>query len=331
MSRAQDHDTKKKRRRPWLLFWIWSCPCLRRPEVFRRAVAWRRLRQARQGRRGLLAALQSWLWPASPVQRGLRLGVALALIATLVLAPTLIPQRDRGRLNLFRGGPGASGGADGSEGGDADRAGPLAILDRLAGPAGGRQAQAAAQEQSGGDQVAAQQQAAAQQIAEESVAAALTVAADQVIPLSDLPEEPPQPDMDLALNETALGESVTDGLPSLMDGAAVQQTDPTVDVDPIVEVVPGDGDGDGDGGDVVPPVPPVSDVVVVPITQPITSPTDPFTLPSQPSDGAGDGADATPVALVPEPMTWVMMILGFGGVGCLLRQRRAARNSPAAP
>lgn len=34
-------------------------------------------------------------------------------------------------------------------------------------------------------------------------------------------------------------------------------------------------------------------------------------------------SDIAAVTLVPEPATWAMMILGFGGVGGLLRQRRA--------
>ena len=34
-----------------------------------------------------------------------------------------------------------------------------------------------------------------------------------------------------------------------------------------------------------------------------------------------DGADAT--AAVPEPASWALMMLGFGGVGCAVRRRNA--------
>jgi hypothetical protein len=36
------------------------------------------------------------------------------------------------------------------------------------------------------------------------------------------------------------------------------------------------------------------------------------------------GPKATPFIVVPEPTTWAMMIIGFGGVGGLLRRRRPA-------
>jgi hypothetical protein len=36
------------------------------------------------------------------------------------------------------------------------------------------------------------------------------------------------------------------------------------------------------------------------------------------------GGTAVPAAIVPEPASWAMMIAGFGGVGALLRRRRAA-------
>lgn len=43
--------------------------------------------------------------------------------------------------------------------------------------------------------------------------------------------------------------------------------------------------------------------------------------------GSGVG---TPFAFVPEPATWAMMLLGFGGVGGLLRARRRSRTAAAA-
>jgi hypothetical protein len=45
-----------------------------------------------------------------------------------------------------------------------------------------------------------------------------------------------------------------------------------------------------------------------------------------PDDGAGGGDDPTtpPVASVPEPVSWAMMIVGFFGVGGVLRRRRGA-------
>lgn len=37
----------------------------------------------------------------------------------------------------------------------------------------------------------------------------------------------------------------------------------------------------------------------------------------------GSSGTGVPVAWVPEPATWMMMIIGFGGVGAILRRRRA--------
>lgn len=37
----------------------------------------------------------------------------------------------------------------------------------------------------------------------------------------------------------------------------------------------------------------------------------------------------TDIAAVPEPMTWAMMIIGFGGTGALMRRRRAIRLAAA--
>jgi hypothetical protein len=40
----------------------------------------------------------------------------------------------------------------------------------------------------------------------------------------------------------------------------------------------------------------------------------------------GCGGVINPNAVVPEPATWAMMILGFGGVGAILRRKRAQDN-----
>lgn len=39
------------------------------------------------------------------------------------------------------------------------------------------------------------------------------------------------------------------------------------------------------------------------------------------------GSTAVPAGVIPEPASWAMMIMGFGGVGALLRSRRTARAS----
>jgi hypothetical protein len=40
--------------------------------------------------------------------------------------------------------------------------------------------------------------------------------------------------------------------------------------------------------------------------------------------GVGSFGGNVPGAVVPEPATWAMMIMGFGGVGALMRRRRHA-------
>jgi hypothetical protein len=44
---------------------------------------------------------------------------------------------------------------------------------------------------------------------------------------------------------------------------------------------------------------------------------------------SGCGGVINPNALVPEPATWGMMILGFGGIGAILRRKRAQENKKA--
>jgi hypothetical protein len=46
-----------------------------------------------------------------------------------------------------------------------------------------------------------------------------------------------------------------------------------------------------------------------------------FTNPS----GAGN-AGPTPVAVVPEPASWALLVVGFGGLGATLRRRRAGQG-----
>ena len=42
-----------------------------------------------------------------------------------------------------------------------------------------------------------------------------------------------------------------------------------------------------------------------------------------------DGLALAPVALVPEPASWALMMVGFGGVGAILRRRRGVRRARA--
>lgn len=48
--------------------------------------------------------------------------------------------------------------------------------------------------------------------------------------------------------------------------------------------------------------------------------------PAQGSLALNSGSTAVPLAIpVPEPASWALMIVGFGGVGALMRRRRETR------
>jgi hypothetical protein len=55
---------------------------------------------------------------------------------------------------------------------------------------------------------------------------------------------------------------------------------------------------------------------------PIPPPPDPCLLPNPPSRCGGDDGGGGGQGGIPEPATWAMMILGFGGVGAVMRRRR---------
>ena len=97
-----------------------------------------------------------------------------------------------------------------------------------------------------------------------------------------------------------------------------------------VPFVPGVGStGTGVPGPVPsPPAPPQPDPVVVPDPVPVVTPT-PVTPPLVPVTNPDPTPNPTPpappvsvVPAVPEPTSWLMMILGVGGLGLVLRYRR---------
>lgn len=74
-----------------------------------------------------------------------------------------------------------------------------------------------------------------------------------------------------------------------------------------------------------PPIPTPPDPTPPVTPPPIVAPLVQVSPPPAPFQRAAD-VPTPPAAAIPEPATWMMMILGFGGVGAALRQRRRHRR-----